>query len=349
MAMSATILKDTPVTGNIRLVAGPKGTGLMMARTARATRKGAPPYEAVTTLTPIAFGKDSPSLPSVTIPQALPPPPAFDLGLAADGTLGLVYQMFGGASNRLRVAAAPDGKLKPLFDGLPLVDCALPRFVRDTSGKGAATPLVTTTFDDQQVALIVPGKPDEKGRVAVAAIPLVKAAAGVAFGDLTAGMPTALRVIYKTDRRVGPLAPGNLFVGHLALATFDASAKRLGTPVPLLGESAVAEFDIAYQGGLYVLLATTGDGKPILAGFDAKGTLLGDADLPFGSWSGADRWVTSLTIVADPQAYTTGALKFVYAFIEMDGDKAAGVVVGQIGATPDDGVEPPPNGAATPS
>ena len=348
MDSTMTALKGVSVTGAIRLASSRTGPALYMASTGPQTPNAAPYYEFATTLAPVPFEGSASSMPTIVVPQPLSPPPAFDICFLADGTLDVAYQVFGGAWNELQVNSAGGGALKPLY-GYAANDCGRPRFVRDTSSTGATTVAVTTTLDYQNVALLIPGTTETDGTVNVITTNLVSAAACVAFADLSGSTTANLSLVYKTDRKAAPLSPGNLFLGKLALAGFDLGRKTLGTPVPLVPDVELAEFDVAYQDGLYCLIATTGDGLPLLAVFDAAGKPVGDAYLPFGAWNNPRGWVTSPTIVADPAAFTNGALKFDFAFVEMDGDTPTGVLVSSIGATPKGGVTPAPQNGAAPA
>jgi len=337
--ISTTIaLSSITVTGAIRLVAATAGPALYMASTEDQTPSAAPFYDFATTLAPVALDGQTPSFPTVVLPQPLSPSPTFDLTFAADGTLEVAYQVFGGAWNNLHVETIGTSGSTLLYV-YSAIDCGLPRFVRDISGRGAAASIpVTTILDSELAALLVAGEKDSEGEPGAISTDLVSAAACVAFADLSAGAPSTLSLIYKTEIKDGPQAPGEVTVGKLALAGFDMGTKTLGTPVPLLPKMPLAEFDIAYQGGCFCLLGTTGRGLPLLAAFDFKGQPIGAGLLPLGDWTSGTRWVTSPTIIADP---TSSTPKFDFGFIEMEDDMPVGITVSTTGAS-SSGVDPKP-------
>lgn len=328
-----------PVTGAIRLVAGKSGISLYMANTTAATRTKPPFYSYETVLSPTG-GADG-TWPAITIAQPLPPPPAWDLCAAGDGTLNAAYQVFGGGSNILQVGSVADGEAGNQY-GYGLYNCGMPRFLRDNSGSAPAKGLVSFILDYQQLGLLVPQSPDQNGNIAAEFVALTPASAGIVFGDLGSGsLPGNLTLIYKTDRCTGPLSPGGLFLGKLSLANYDLAKKTLATPQPLLTDMDIAEFDVAVQQGVYCLLMSMGNGSPLLAAFDNDGKMLGTPYPLYGVWSNTNGWIANPCIVADPQPDRTGdTLTFRIAFIVFDGDSPKDVYSDAVSVSPKNGVMP---------
>jgi hypothetical protein len=345
--ISTSLTVTTTVTGPIRLLAGKSGAGLYLGKTVGAQRSKPPFYRFETVLTPFAVDDGANALAqagTITIPQPLPPAPAWDVWLAGDGSATLAAQSFGGAWNRLIVGPVKDGEVAPayVFTG---GDCGAPRFVRSTAPDSPGNPIVSAILGRQKLGLFLPQPADDKGQIAVNFLPLTEASYGVVFGDLASGLPAGVSLVYKTDRRTGPLSPGGLFTGQLALAGYDLSKKTLATPQPILAGLEIAEFDAAIQEGVYCLAASTGDGALLLAAFDSGGKPLGRPYLPAGPWNGVNRWIANPCIVADPQGGYGNTLGFRIAFILFDGNVPTGVYTDTVAVSPTGGVTPPPSPA----
>lgn len=342
MAFTISEIPKIQPTGPIRLVATKSGEiTLYMAQIVSARRAKPPYYDFETVLSPLGSGDNA--LPAtITIPQPLPISPDWDLCVTSDGAVNMAYQVFGGGWNVLQVGAVADGEV-PYPYGYGVRNCGAPRFLRDSSGNGPAMAWVSFVFEYQKLGLLIPQQspPVQGGKVAAGFLSLAEASHGVAFGDLSGGdLPGSLTLAYKIDRRTGPLSPGGLFLGKLALADYDLTKKTLAAPQPLLSGAEVGEFDAAIQEGVYCLLASTGDGAPLLAAFDGGGKSLGTPYLPFGSWNGPGRWVANPTLVADPANSTSQMLSFTIAFILYEADAPKAIYTGNVQVSPSSGVIP---------
>ena len=340
MSIEIHSLMIASVTGAIRLLAGPDGTVLYMAETRAATRDQPPLYDFETVLTPLSVGAGSKaSTATATIAQPLPPPPSWDLSLSADGSLNVAYTIFGGGWNRCELGVVKNGQVANTYS-YALGDCGAPRLVRNTSTTGTAKALTSAILDSQHLGLLLPQPASNGGDVSVEFLALVDATSGVVFGDLSADIPTAVTLVYKTANRTGPLSPGEGFPGSLSLARYDLSEQAVSSVQPLLDGAPFYELDAAFRADTYCLLASTEDGAPLLAAFDSAGRLLGTPYLPFGSWNTADRWISSPTITADPQYHLQDLLGFKVAFIEHEGDTPMAVHLSTVPVSPKTGIAP---------
>lgn len=333
MDLTLAPLKDVDVTGDIKLAVQGDALGLYMAQTSVVEPKSAPFYDFQTTLTSIALDGSTALTPALlTIPQPLPGMPSFDLVFTSDGAGELTYCQFGGGWNILTVDGFKDEALSSLYD-YQVEESNKPHFLINTSDSAAKQQFVSATFSGYQLGII--GLQEQDGQQVPHVSGIVGSSdspvsGGRVFGDLSSGLPVTVSVIYKQDKDEGPLAPNGAFCGTLSFAPYDINADKLGTPVDLLSGTAVADYDLAVAAGTYGLLASTGDGSPMLALFDDKGALIGTPNLPLGSWNGADRWIVSPTIAPTPG----GKGGFSFAFVEMSEAGPVGLYTGTLAPPP---------------
>jgi len=309
-------LKDVKLTGAIRLVVAGDAVALYMASSGPVDDPGNSLYQTILAPVP-AYDDNSLKGPSLTLILPLPGEPDWDLALSSSDAGSVAYSSFGGGWNTLKVGSVAGGKLSADY-AYNIENTQAPRFVRST---GIGTPkqaYVGALLSGYQLGMI--GLADQDGRQVPQVAGIVGTAeapisAGRIWGDLTAGLPATVNVIYLTSKNVGPLAPNGAFCGNLYFATYDTKAGKLGTPVPLLPDVEFCDFDITVAGGIVCLLGVTGTGAPLLALFDDKGAAVGTPNMPSGTWSNADSWISNPTIVAMPS--NSGDVGFSLAFASM--------------------------------
>lgn len=199
-------------------------------------------------------------------------------------------------------------------------------FVSNTGAGPGKQAYVSTILSGYQLAVIDPEPQDGQsapGVIGIIGTSRKPVSAGRVFGDLTRGLPRSLGVAYLKRRQVGPLAPNLLFTGSLQFATFDPTARKLGTATDLLPGTEISEFDLAVHESCLYVLAATGSGALVLAMYDAAGVPIGACNLPVGPWTKPGHWVAGPTIVAT-------ATGFAFAFVDMDGRTPVALYVGTL-------------------
>ncbi len=283
-------------------------------------------YTAITALSSSGLAALTPA--GLSLPVMLPVDPLWDIQLSGSGKGYLASAIAGGAFSFLRVNSFEGETLSSYFSyEIEAVD--YPSFVIH-SGEGVAKqPYIAAIFSDNQLGII--GLQAQDGMNVPGVSSLVGSSdkpvsAGRVWGDLSAGLPAKINLVYKINRSTGPLAPGGQFCGQLFMASYDTTQDQLGQPVALLEGLDVAQFDIAVSAGIVTLFATTGDGSPLLAQFDETGKPAGTPTQPPGSWSNAGRWAGEPSIIGLPGV--PGA--FGFAFFEFDGPAPASIQTGMI-------------------
>ena len=329
--ISTVTLPDNQITGAIRLMSSAKATQLYMASSGPNKVTQSPSEGFLTTLAAIPLDDQEAVVPqSVPISQMLPSATTWDIDLS-NGAGVVTYTSSNGAFNNVFVAAVgSDGTLTPDFS-YEFEDGNSPTFVRNTSTNPAKQTYISAILSGYNLAIIGLQEQDGKqvpgvsGLVGTSEAPV---SVGRVCGDISQGLPQTMSLFYKTDERVGPLTPGMAFRGRLSCATFDTTNNKLGTPVPLLDGTEIADFDLAVSGDCYCLLASLSNGMPLLATFDATGKLTSGPDFLVGSWNNVGHWVESPTVVADP---TANSPSFRFAFIEYHDQSPINIHTGQYG------------------
>jgi hypothetical protein len=324
-------LPGNQITGAVRLSSQATATGLYIASSGpnKAAQSAGHPF--VTTLTSIALdGQKALAPQSVPIYQMLPSATTWDIDLG-NGKGGVTYTSSNGGFNTVFVATlGSDGTLTPDFS-YEVEDGNMPTFVRNTSTNPAKQTYISAILSAYNLAIIGLQEQDGKkvpgvsGLVGTSDAPV---SVGRVCGDFSQGLPKTLTLFYKTDERVGPLTPGMAFRGRLSFATFDTESNKLATPVPLLDGTEIADFDLAVKDDCFCLLASLGNGMPLLATFDATGKLTSGPDQLAGPWNSVGHWIGSPTLIPDPTAQTPA---FRFAFIEYSDQSPIQIHTGQYG------------------
>lgn len=326
-------LEDVEVTGSLRMVSqsgNPASVGLYMAKTQEVARTEAPFYKFETTLTALPFnGADPLSPKEIAMPQPLPVSPGWDVVLTESGEGSVCYSFFGGGWNTLKVDTITGGQVTTGYS-YEVEASDKPAFMLNTSTTAAKQNYVSAVLSSCQLGLI--GLQDQKGQLVPGVSDLVGSSenpvsSGSVLGNLSAGLPQKVSLVFKRDKNIGPLSPGGLFCGSLFFNTYDTTTYKLGTEVPVLSDIAFSEFDVAAAGDYFCLFAVTGDGAPLLGLYDQTGKALGSPNMPAGSWNNAGHWVANPTIVATPPGKEIG---FSFAFIEMEGDAPSCIYTGTL-------------------
>jgi len=313
-------LQDVKLTGAIRLVAVEDAVALYMASSRPEEDPENTIYKSV--LAPVAaYDDNSLAVPTLTLRLPLPVEPDWDLALSSGDAGSVAYSSFGGGWNTLEVGSIADGKLSPAY-AYNVENTQAPSFVLSTGNGTPKQAYVGALLSGYQLGMI--GLADQDGLQVPQVAGIVGTAdapisAGRIWGDLTAGLPVTVNVIYLASKNVGPLAPNGAFCGNLYFATYDTKAGKLGTPVPLLPEVEFCDFDVTVAGDIVCLLGVTGTGAPLVALFDDKGAAVGTPNMPAGIWSNADSWIFSPTIVAMPSNGSDVGFSLAFASMKVGG------------------------------
>lgn len=317
MNIAITALEGVTLTDTIQIVTDGSTVGLYLCQTQTAVGDDTFMNPFSTTLTAQAIGSASALSPgTVTLPMMLPVAAQNEVVLTASGTGEVAYTYFGGGWSTLCVDTLASGAQTELYSYV-VEETAAPHYIRNTSAQAAQQQYVSALFSGYQLGII--GLQEQDGQQVPGVSPITgtsdaPVADGRVFGDLSAGLPASLNVVYKTNKTTGPLAPNAAFCGSLSFAAYNTADGTLGTTTALLSDVELSDFDVGVNGTDFCVFSVTGDGAPLLAMYDTSGTMIGTATMPVGSWNNAGRWIASPTVIGTPGQQQS----FTFAFVEME-------------------------------
>lgn len=270
-------------------------------------------------------GKQATSPASLSLPQLLPVPPAWDLQFTGSGAGRIAATRFGGAWNGLDASEFSGSTVTAAWSYV-VEQTDRPRFIRNSAAGIPAKTLVSAIFSGESLGIIglnPDGAPGVSILVGSSSAPVQD---GAVFGDLSQGLPNTLGAVWLQCKTSGAVAPNGMLPGTLRLASYDNASNVLGTPVTLFEGIEIVEFDVAVLQSYVCILASTGSGALLLGMVGADGTKLGTPNLPAGTWTNKGHWITSPSVVPTPGS----APGFTLAFIEMSGVEPVAVYVGTL-------------------